>query len=899
MKRCPVVVLFVLLIAASISLAGNSSSDYVPGVLLIRFTEPVEFATTSTGEMVSSSPEVNRILSRFKASEVQPFLGDYILQDVEWRDRLANDYKLFFPSSSDMELIGAECEQLDMVEFATPDWLLPLYYTPDDPSFGLQWWLTKISADAAWDVTSGDEEIIVVAIDSGTDWNHPDMIEHIWINPGEDIDDDHYPYDRAMGFPDQPGTVGDWNNADDDMNGLVDDFIGWDWVHHTGAVAPGEDGPTPDNNPMDFDGHGTGCASAMAAIGDNGVGGLGVAYNCKIMASRSGYTPLEGIGSVILSAAAQAIYYATDKGVMVINLSFGGDTQNTSLRNSIQYAWNHGALLFGATGNDGVGTVHYPSNYDHVISVAATTSQDERASFSNWGDWVEVAAPGEGCYTCWFNDSYSSWDGTSVAGPIAAGVGALVIAMNPDEDNEFWRQRVIDSTDPCPNADHPIGTGRVNAYKAVTQNLWPELEIEEWTISDPDGNGHPDINEEISVTFRLSNAEGWQDATDVTARIEVLTDGIEYGQQEVNLGGLAAGNEILNTNLPLSFTAGQDAVNGRFVMLRLAITCGPNDYEIAVQERIMLGTPPILLVDDDGGEELENWIIQDLDDYDYAYFHHDTNVLTSLPDNSELDEYNAIVWMTGNASDPFSDVEIASLQNAMDNGVNVFLFGQKIDDQLAGTTFYSNYLHAQHADGNTQMALTAIEDAGGPVVENSQLVLVGPGGASNSTDPDVIEAIGGAHAAYYYLGGSNVGALWYSGDYNLVYFPFAFEAVSGASNTTSRLEVLFNIMEWFNIADAPEQDLQVETPTEFALTDVYPNPFNSRATVGFTLPQAGHVELHLYDVTGRRVATLLNGSANSGQHTLSFDGETLSSGVYFLQLSGQGLTDTRKLTLIK
>ncbi|MDP8207131.1 MAG: S8 family serine peptidase [Candidatus Electryonea clarkiae] len=888
-----------------ICLVGNVTAgalEYVDGVLLIRFTEDVVPYTDANGIVKVDDAQIDRIFERFQAGEIEYMFGDYIIQDEEYRYLTRNDYKVIFPSDTDVELVAEEMSRLKGVAMAEVDMLYRLDYVPNDPSYGSQWWLGAIDAPRAWDIIKGDESVIVTALDTGVDWNHPDLVHNIWVNPGEDIDENHFCYDSTLGFNNNPGTSGDWNYLDDDDNGYSEDFIGYDFVDNVpaGNAAPGEDYDDRDNNPMDFDGHGTGVTGAMAAVGDNGIGGAGVAFDCKIMCLRVGYKPrVEGQGSIIFSAVRSAMAYAIDNGASVLNMSFGSGQYSQFENQDIQNAFNNGILVFAAAGNDGVGNLHYPAGYTNVISVASTNSSRQRANFSNWGDWVDIAAPGVGCYTPWFDDRYDSWQGTSVSSPIAAGVGALVVALHPDDWNFNWVSYIINSTDPL-NTDHPIGSGEINAYKALTQHYWPELTIEEWSMNDADGNGHPDIGEEMEVTLSISNEEGWQDAENTTVSISFSSDGIDIDNGSINLGTVAGGATVDNLENPLRFTVPEGALDGHFTNFSLSINTDPNEYEIGVSERIMLGTPDLIFVDDEGDAEYDQFIIDNLDQYYYNYVHYDTDVLDAELTTDYLSEYEAIIWMTGAQENPLSDGEISALEGAMDNGVHLFLFGETLNEQLGGTDFYSNYLFASDGVMNGELGLAPDGDAEYPIIPEQSMVLAGPGGAGNSHNPDVINVLGDAVPAYNYVTSEQPGGLYYEDESRKhVYFAFSFESVSGAANTLPRHELMTSILSWFDIAAAPEKNSKSQIPDMFSIEQVYPNPFNPLTNLKISIPVASVVSLKIYDLLGRETASLIDGGLTAGSHEIIWNAAGNSAGIYFAVLESNGHREVAKLAYVK
>ncbi|MCK5552192.1 MAG: S8 family serine peptidase, partial [Deltaproteobacteria bacterium] len=265
-------------------------------------------------------------------------------------------------------------------------------FDPEDPNYGMLWGLhnfgqtvggksglpgADINAPDAWEISIGAEEVIIAVIDSGVAYSHPELEANMWTNPGEDPWLD--PHDPTSG-----------NGADDDVNGGPDDWRGWDFV----------DG---DNDPMDYNGHGSHVAGIIAAVGDNGEGITGVMWNAGIMPLR--ILDVDGVGTI--SNAILAIEYAARKGARVINASWGTTGFSESLLRTIQYWQREGVLVVAAAGNNARNTDEnpfYPASYNlpNIISVAATDQSDNLASFSNWGPFtVDVAAPGVAVYSTW------------------------------------------------------------------------------------------------------------------------------------------------------------------------------------------------------------------------------------------------------------------------------------------------------------------------------------------------------------------------------------------------------------------------------------------------------------------------------------------------------------------
>jgi subtilisin family serine protease len=336
-----------------------------------------------------------------------------------------------------------------------PDFVLASRAIPNDTSFGQLWGLhntgqsggtvdADIDAPAAWDITTGSRSVVVAVIDTGIDTSHPDLAANIWRNPRE-----------------TPG-----NGIDDDGNGFIDDINGWDFANG-------------DSNPFDDNGHGTHVAGTIGAVGDNGRGVAGVAWQVSIM----GLKFLSGSGSGSTSGAIAAINYATqmrrDFGINIVatNNSWGGGGSSTSLRDAIQAGGNAGILFVAAAGNesnDNDASPSYPASYtsSSIISVAATNRFNQMSDFSNYGATsVDLAAPGESIYSTTPGNSYASYSGTSMATPHVTGVVALLAAAAPQATASQIRSAILASTTPVAALAGKVATGGLLNAAAALQEL--------------------------------------------------------------------------------------------------------------------------------------------------------------------------------------------------------------------------------------------------------------------------------------------------------------------------------------------------------------------------------------------------------------------------------------------
>jgi subtilisin family serine protease len=439
--------LFIIVVSFSLAQGQylENGVNYASNRIVVAFTthySPLN-PVLQDGIVVTGISEVDALNRLYDVTMMWPLFPK---AEEHGEPAMAGYYSLVFNQGQPLETILNAYAKLASVDHVEPVGVHRIYFTPNDPSLSLQWAITKIQARLAWDQTRGDSTVALGIADTGVDWDHPDLAANIWINTADPID-----------------------GIDNDGDGYIDDYRGWDWV--TGVNGyPGEDDQTPDNNPMDFDGHGTHCSGIASAVTNNGVGIAGVGFNTSIMCLRIGWMGTDGNGYVGMDFAASAMYYAGLKGAKAINCSWGSSNSG-GIAAGVTYATNHGVVVVSAAGNDNSNVAPYLCTRSDVIAVAATDINDHRASFSNFGSWVDVSAPGVNIYSTFFNNTYAYLDGTSMAAPQVVGIIGLIRSIDPSMTRAQAQARVISTTTNIdalnPGYAGLLGSGRVNAYNAV------------------------------------------------------------------------------------------------------------------------------------------------------------------------------------------------------------------------------------------------------------------------------------------------------------------------------------------------------------------------------------------------------------------------------------------------
>jgi subtilisin family serine protease len=376
------------------------------------------------------------------------------------------------------------------IEYAEPDLVITIDRTPNDQREAELWGMQTIHAFDAWNVTTGSEQVVIAITDTGIDYTHPDLVDNMWRNLGE-----------------IPG-----NGKDDDGDGFVDDYYGWNAVAHNG-------------NPIDDNDHGTHVAGTIGAVGDNSIGVTGVNWRVKLMALK--FLGADGSGS--LSGALEVMNYAIamkQRGVNIVamNASWGSDTFSQSLQDAVDRVTAAGILFVAAAGNNGSSQPQYPGGYANALSVAALDTDGQHlASFSNYGNWVDVAAPGRSILSTIRGGQYASFSGTSMATPHVTGLAGLAASIASVSVSQL-RQVIRDGVRALPALQGKVETGGVIDAAETLRRLGAEPP----PTGPPPGGDRPPI---VSLSASASSVSAGTQVTITAQASDPDNDPLTYQWQ--------------------------------------------------------------------------------------------------------------------------------------------------------------------------------------------------------------------------------------------------------------------------------------------------------------------------------------------------------------------------------
>ena len=827
---------------------------------------------------------------------------------------------------------------LPEVEYAEPIWERKLAYIPNDPDVqtGRLWHLEAIKAFDAWDLQRGDSTVVIAITDTGIEPDHQDLQEAIWRNPGEAGENMN-------------------NGIDDDGNGLVDDWRGYDFG--------GADGFSPDNDPTPVvDWHGTHVAGIAGAVGDNDIGVAGVAYGIKLMSikiSEDGADPS-------LPGGFDGILYAATMGAQIINCSWGGTGRSIAEQELITAVTeNLGALVVAAAGNKSKEQLFYPASYRNVISVAATNQNDGKTGVSNYHHRVDIGAPGTSIQSTWLNNGYGDTGGTSMATPMVSAGAALLLLQDPTLTPEELTEILKATTDPYSplvigQYTDKIGTGRLNLHEALVQrdNI-SSARMVEFSIDDANNNDIIDPGETIVLRATIKNILA--DASNVSVVVEPVTPASLVIQgNNIDLGALSSGQKTTTPSDKFRIDISPSAEPDSKIQLKVTVT---------TEDRSNVQYIDLII--------FPTWETTALNSIS-ATFNSVGNIGYNGTNRNEGDGFyyrseGSLLWhaglMIGTGPTKLADVvRIGPSANGTDNGfvlATPFRLSQDqantVETGKATFTDRDNLLGIsvemttkEYRDQNFVLALYKITNSSGSRLDNLfcglyldwDLSSLGTGDVASWDNVNKLGFVRNLNNEDIWAGAallSNQDPNYYAansrGDDGYITSNFtdadkwnmlangisrestpidpsvdASMTIGGGSvslepneSTTFAFALLashtFQSLQdgaveakaFFDPGNVPDNPM---TSSEIMI-QASPQPFSDRTTISLTLDRPDQLIVEIFNLSGEQVALLHEGKLSVGEHFFGFESGKLASGVYVVKATGDAVLGEKRLLLVQ
>jgi serine protease len=916
-------------------ISRGHDKNYEVGIVNVKFKDQISVSN----------------LDKFGINVLDAFLSDYSVTKVQQKfplksnvskrkigdEDLAKMYAIKFDKTADPLDIAQELMKRfpDILEWAEPSIVYRCDFTPNDPNVGSQWHISKINAYQAWDICTGDTSVVIGIVDSGTDFDHPDLEANFKRNWNENPT----------------------NGIDDDNNGYVDDYRGWDFYS-----LPGDNDPSIQPSGNTHGSHVSGCADQVT---NNGVGGAGIGYKVKLLCTK--HTDDTNPESYLYNTD-NGLVYCYSNGAKVINCSFGSSYYSSSTQTIVNNAWANGTVICASAGNDGSNVVRYPASYDNVVSVAATTSTDAIADFSNYHSTVDISAPGYSILSTYYNNTYSTLSGTSMSSPIVAGTVALIRSKFPSLTPQQVVDRLklgVDSIyDINPSYVGLLGTGRVNAFKCLSE--LPILRVTSYLHNDSIyGNNDKiyDVNEVIPIALNLKNT--FIAGSNVSIRLTTSDTTIQIVQDSVYLGSVPAygttSTTFANTfkvkaksscslDKTVTFTVSNSAscyMDNSYNTLTLTFRRG---YVVHSVNNLKLA----LTSDGAVGKKAQSYgtgLYLGNENVNQIY---ESGLMIGISSTQVSD-----VSRRGTSPANISDTDFVALKNytlTTPGTISAQDGSGQFNDDGAGTSKIgvlvtaASYAFTGASDSNYILLKYTIKNTNSSALSNLYAGLFtyfcpnGSFASNNKTRYNSTNKLGYTYDTTTpnpYLGVAlmtnqsvNFKALPYtdifngftteekwltlsSGIYNDSLGPggpvFTISAGPLSLAANESVVIGFAVVKGSSLSDlltntATAQSkynsvgvklISEELPKKYELMQNYPNPFNPETKIKFSIPKNDNVSVKIYDVLGREIMTLVNEKLVAGSYEFTFDGSRLSSGLYFYRMNSGSYSSVKRMILVK
>ncbi len=599
-----------LLVLFLFYISGKTAEDYFQDRILFCLKIGQEDLKISYQDniAVTNNEKLNKLLYDFEIKQLDNWIK---IRNSELADediKLSNIYRAQFSREKtyqELVVIISKFRELDIIYDAQLEEIYHLTsqtnpYKSNDTYYNEQWIFRKIMANYAWGLWKMDRDdspnltILAGIVDTGCDYDHPDIRDAMFVNLGEDINGD------------KKITAIDKNNIDDDKNGFIDDFRGWDFVGANSGSYPDNDIKPPVSGKENILSHGTQCGGIIAAVTDNNSGIAGLAFNTKLIFTKHVFdTDTENPG---LFNTVEGIAYCAEMGADIINCSYSTSYYSAFTQAAINaLVREYDCIIVCAAGNDDWDNDYspqYPADYTNTLSVAALTILDGKATYSNYGKSIDISAPGgEGDNSATailstihrnVNNGYTTLQGTSLASSVVTGAIAMLKTFFPEKPAGWLVTQMLkhadDINDVNPTYAGKLGAGRVNIYNAIARNIFPHVVIDTTSIAimDDDGNNELNPGESGSILLTLLNDSLWLDSENTQVAISSSSPFISFSNVNANFGNIPAGLTAKNFDDELDFTISEDASLEPIDIIVTIISNNESDYSYKISDTIQV-----------------------------------------------------------------------------------------------------------------------------------------------------------------------------------------------------------------------------------------------------------------------------------------------------------------------
>lgn len=912
-------------------------SDYEANTIVFKIDEQYRSQCAYNKILV---PEIQAQLNQLGVVELKKMFPLSVAPEKKYNEigqayaDLSLIYQLVYSNNYTVEQAANKLIATGKLAYAEAKYIHKLHLSVNDPSAATQQsFLTKINAYNAWDTETGDTNVVIGIVDSGTDIDHPDLVANLKRNYADPV-----------------------NGIDDDNDGYVDNFQGWDISEN-------------DNNPnVDASNHGSHVSGCAAASTNNAIGVASPGFKCKFLPVKCA----NATSTNAINNGYEGITYAADHGCQIINCSWGGGFFSQLGQDVINYATiNKNALVLASAGNDNVDAASYPAAFQYVTSVAATLNSDTKATFSNYNYSVDVSAPGNNIYSTVSNNTYMTMSGTSMSSPIAAGAAGIIKSHFPSYNalqvGEQLRVTCDDIYGLATNNNYKgrLGKGRINMANSLTQ-VRPSVRMSPINFADNNDNAFV-AGDTIRISGDFMNYLAPTTNCTVTLSAQTNPTYVNIIGPTYTIGALGTLATTNNNSAPFKVIINPAAPPNSVVLFRLSYADGTytdfqtfelivnvdyinvtindvkttitskgrscyngdgqtqglgfvyRDSSLAYECGLMIGTSTTKVVntvrnttatpDDDFSSMVRVGIDNPtvISDFDLSGKFNDNNAIASAKLNIEV-KHRSFTWNApGDMNYVMVQYNIKNTSGAALNNMYAAIFTDwDIQNYSANRSDQNAALKLGYSYATTSTQLYA----GVKVLSNTPFNMyaadniTGGGGGINLADGyDTAEKYQTMSTTRTQAGltgaGNDVINIVSTGPFNVaagdsVIVAFALiggedlnELETGAANAQIRYDAAFPTITAVNQAQSQSSSF-----------DIYPNPAQGNVTFNINLATSDKVKISVYDVNGKLVKQIHH-KFTSGFNHVQVSTDDLPAGVYNCELTGNNLILNKKLSVIK